>query len=261
MQQQHEKIIYHGHTPQRVWDELAQRSRDTGIKVVLQCPVCDAEIHHTDTTDLRCFGCQAPIEIYQHRNHTEKADTRVVYIQANAQHRAVLRLNLQCLSCEMPLQADETCRSTCDIQTYLVSEQHDGQLTIKRWVNRRNVPRDTHFIPIRTQQETAIASLPNETQNAENRPMKQPVNQPQNQPNLPHAFDNIPDENPNRHTDVKGQILAYLSDAENHTATTREMTTAIGCSPQGFKKAKDTLIENGQIRLIKRGVYELINHT
>lgn len=257
-----EQIIYHGHTTQRVWDELAHRSRETRRKIVLQCPVCDAELHPTDTTHLQCLSCDAPVSIYQHREMTDTADTRIIYAEANAHRRAVLTLDLQCLSCGLPLQADETCPSTCEIQTYLIFEHEDGDFYIKRWVNRLNVPRDTPFIPIRPLPDTDKngTHAQDATQNdTENRPMKQTVNQPQNQPNLTHAFDNIPDENPNRHTDVKGQIVAYLTDAPENTAGTREMTTAIGCSPQGFKKAKDKLIEHGQIRQIKRGVYQLIN--
>ena len=68
-------------------------------------------------------------------------------------------------------------------------------------------------------------------------------------------------EPPNRHIDIQGQILAYLAGAPDNTAGTAEMRTAIGCSPQGFNVEKDKLIEHGQIRQIKRGLYQLINHT
>ena len=104
----------------------------------------------------------------------------------------------------------------------------------------------------------------------------QDVNQPPNQPvNQPHAVDsqNPSDgratwhsaapvsENPNARKDIQGQIEAYLSDAEEHTAQTAEMIKAIGCSPQGFNVEKEKLIEAGKIRKVKRGVYQLINHT
>mgnify|MGYP000352180102 CR=1 FL=1 len=82
-------------------------------------------------------------------------------------------------------------------------------------------------------------------------------NLPQSQPN---AIETLIDEHPNRHTDIAGQIVAYLTDAENHTAGTAEMRTAIGCTTEGFNKARKKLIDAGQIRQRQRGVYQLIHH-
>ena len=151
MQAEHEQIITHGYTRSSDWQELAQRSINTRRKIDLQCPICSAEIHPTDTTDLRCLSCHAPVEIYQHRERTETADTRIIYAEVNGQCRPLLSLNLQCLSCERTLQADETCTNTCYIQTYLILDVQDSELYIKRAANRLDVPRDTPFIDIRTQ--------------------------------------------------------------------------------------------------------------
>ena len=249
MQALPEQIISHGYTPQRVWDELAQRSRETGITVVLQCPVCDAEIHPTDTTHLQCLSCDAPVEVYQHREHTETADTRLIYIQANGQRRAVLRLNLQCLSCELPLQRDETCNKTCKIQTYLVLAVQDGELYIKRAANLPRVPRDTPETEIdtRTLPDTSIAAFANDTP----RTYHPPVNPPQ-------AMDFDVPEHPHRHTDVARQILTYLSE-HGHTATTAELLSACDCSREALNKALQKLITAGDVEKVSRGVYELIN--
>lgn len=242
-----EQIIYQGHTPDRVWRALAQRSRDTHRKVVLRCPLCNSEIHPTDTTHLHCRSCDAPVKVFQHREHTKTADTRLIYSQVKGHRRAVLSLDLHCLSCEQSLKTDETCDNTCEIQTYLVLELQDGELYIKRWVIRR----DAHFqreptdIPIRPLPDNAILTRATDT----------PQNLPQNLPQVTSDFQIS--EHPNAHTDIAAQIVAYLTDAPNHTATTAEMRLAIGCTTEGFNKAVKKLITLGKIRKIKRGVYAL----
>ena len=93
-----------------------------------------------------------------------------------------------------------------------------------------------------------------------NPPPNPPVNPPENQSQA-HASETEADEHPNAHTDIAGQIVEYLSDAPDNTARTGEMRTAIGCVPEGFNKAVKKLITHGQIRKIKRGVYQLIHQT
>jgi len=250
----HEQIVRMGHTTPYEWDALAQRSIKTRRKIDLRCPTCEAEIHPTDTTHLRCGGCHAPVEVYQHAELTKTADRRVIYAEANGQRKEILRLKLQCLSCERRLQTDETCTNTCGIQTYLILDVQDGELYIQRAANRLDVPRDTHppEILIRNLPPNAIATRANET--PENQTPNQPINQPQ-------ARDSQIPLPPNAHTDIAGQIVEYLTDAPNHTATTAEMIAAFGCSPQGFNVEKEKLIEAGKISKLKRGVYQLINHT
>lgn len=119
----------------------------------------------------------------------------------------------------------------------------DGKLYIKRAANKPHVPRDTPEIPIRV----SSPDDPPET----DAPVVE--TQPLNQPNA------IDFEYPNAHTDFAGQIVAYLKDTENHTATMGEMKAAFDCSPEGLNKAIKTLIEAGRIYRIKRGVYQLIN--
>lgn len=249
---QAEQIISHGYTTQSDWQELEQRSRETRRKNHLQCPLCSGEIHPTDTTHLQCLSCDAPVEVYQHRERTDTADTRIIYAEVYRQHRALVSIDLQCLSCERTLQADETCTNTCPIQTYLVLDFQDAELTLKRAANLLDVPRDTPEIPIRNLPDTDSLTR------AENLPRPKPDNQP---PNQTHASDFETPEHPNAHKDIAGQIEAYLSDAPNNTATTAEMIKAIGCSPQGFNVEKEKLIEAGKIKKVKRGVYQLINHT
>ena len=246
MMQEHfsadEQIIYQGHTPDRVWRALAKRSRDTHRKVVLQCPLCDSEIHPTDTKDQHCQSCSAPVDIYQHREHTETADTRLIYSQANRHRRAVLSLDLRCLSCEQALQRDETCLNTCETQTYLRLELQDGELTITRSVNFPERKRQGTEIPIRPLPDNAIATRATDTENL---------------PQVTRDFQIT--EHPNAHTDIAGQMLAYLTDAPNHTAETAEMRQAIGCTTEGFNKARKKLLKHGKIRTLARGVYAL-NH-
>ena len=258
MMQEHfaadEQIIYQGHTPQRVWDALAKRSRDTHRKVALRCPLCNSEIHPTDTTHQHCQSCSAPVDIYQHREHTKTADTRRIYIQVQGHRRAVLRIVMHCLSCEQSLKTDETCDNTCEIQTYLVLEIQDGELTIKRSIIRR----DAHFqrepteIPIRPLPDNAIATRAND---ANVRPRSTHTeNLP---PNQPPASENLLPEHPNAHTDIASKIVAYLT--EHKTGKTGEMRQAFNCTTEGFNKAVKKLITLGKIRKIQRGVYAL-NH-
>lgn len=265
---QAEQIIYNGHTTPYEWDALAQRSRDTRRKIDLRCPTCEAEIHHTDTTHLQCLSCSAPVEVYQHAELTDTADTRIIYTQANGQRRAVLSLDLQCLSCERTLQADETCTNTCPIQTYLVLEHDDGELYIKRAANLIDVPRDTPEIPIRT--ETDIAAEANDTPDTENSVQNSveisvqsvensvdhsdagdPPNQPLTQENeVPWRSDalTIPEK--------IVEFLTYIN--EDHTATGTQIKDAIGgLAPSTFKWAMDQLIDAGKAEKVAYNLYRL----
>lgn len=269
---QDEQIIFHGHTPGYVWDALEKRSNQTRIKVALRCPVCDTSIQHTETPQrrisafaqrddthetpqLQCRSCSAPASLFQHSHHTETADTRLIFVEVKGQRREVARLKMQCLSCGQTLLTDETCTNTCRIQTYIRVQHLDGELYIKRAANKPHVPRDTE-IPMR---QTLPTDAP-ETHTADNNdtlPLNQPLNLPQHQPN---AIDEIP-EPKNAHTDIAGQIVAYLTKAENHTATAGEMKAAFDCTPGGFNKAVIKLQNAGRIRKVKRGVYALRDHT
>lgn len=267
---QDEQIIYNGHTPGYVWDALEKRSNQTLRKVTLRCPVCDTSIHHTETPQrtprafaqrddthetpqLRCRSCDAPASVFQHSHHTETADTRIIYIEVKGQSREVARLNLCCLSCGESLTPDETCTNTCWIQTYLCLEIQDAEPYIKRWLNCLEVKRDIPEIPMRL---SAASDAP-ETDTQDNNET-QPLNIPPTQTN---AIDFEIPEHPHPHTDIAGQILAFLKDAPNQTATTSEMRTAIGCTPGGFNKAVIKLQNAGRIRKVERGVYALRDHT
>lgn len=287
MQAEPEQIIRMGHTTPYEWQELAQRSKETGIKIDLQCPECHAEIYPTDTTPLRCLSCHAPVEVYQHREITETADTRIIYAEVSnapffapqgavprhsAPRRTILTLDLQCLSCERTLQADETCTNTCRIQTYLTLEHQDGELYIKRAANLPHVPRETHppEIESRNLPPNAIATGRNDTPHNENRPLNPPPNQPLNPPQamsdgIGHnpcgdpVRDSQSPEHHNAHIDVKGQVEAYLT--EHHIATTPKLRDVCNCSREALNQALHKLINTKQIRRVKRGVYQLINHT
>lgn len=249
---QDEQIIHQGHTPGHVWDALEKRSNQTQRKVTLRCPVCDSSIQHTETPQLRCRSCDAPASLYQHRHLRKRADTRLIYVSVQGHTREVASIKMQCLSCGQTLKADETCDNTCWIQTYLMFQPLDGELYIKRWLNCLHVQRDIPEIPIRLTLPTDAPET-DTADNNETQPLNQPLNPPQHQPN---AIDEIP-EHPNAHTDIAGQIVAYLTDAENHTATAGEMKAAFDCSPEGFNKAIKTLA--GRVERIKRGTYQLIN--
>ena len=252
---QEERIIYNGHTPGYVWQELEQRSNQTQRKVTLRCPVCDTSIHHTETpqptisafaqrddTDarpqLRCHFCDAPASLFQHSHHTETADTRIIYIEVKGQSREVARLKMQCLSCGQTLKTDETCDNTCWIQTYITLDIQDGEIYIKRWINCLNVKREIPEIPMHPRDDAPETDTADHNEN-------QPQHQTRNQPNA------------NAHTDIAGQILAHLTDAPNQTATTGEMIAAFDCSPEGFKKGFKKL--TGRVKRIERGSYQLIN--
>ena len=60
------------------------------------------------------------------------------------------------------------------------------------------------------------------------------------------------------HKDVAGQILTYLSQQPNHTATTKEMLEFIDGSQSRFKTAIRELIKAEKIRRVSRAVYERI---
>lgn len=268
MQEQVEQIIYHGHTPSRVWQELKQRSINTRRKIHLQCPQCNAEIYPTDTTHLRCLSCDVPVEIYQHRELTETADTRIIYAQANGQRRALLTLVMQCLSCERTLQADETCTNTCGIQTYLVLEHDDGELYIKRAANRLDVPRDTPFIPIRNLPPNANADTDTpETLNSVTNSVENSVQSVYHSVNHSDAADppNQPltqeNEVPWHSTEltVPEKIVDFLTYInEDHTATGTQIKDALGgLAPSTFKWAMDTLISDGKALKVAYNLYRL----
>ena len=126
------QIVYQGHTPAYVWEALERRSRYTRIPLTPQCPMCSGEIQRTETTDLRCLSCNAPVEVFQHRHFTETTDTRLIYIHGDRHEKECLRLPMQCLSCEAGLTKAETCPNTCHRHTYLLLERHDGELYVKR---------------------------------------------------------------------------------------------------------------------------------
>ena len=117
---------------------------------------------------------------------------------------------------------------------------------------------------VRKPQKASIPSTAEDNENQVNQPLNQPPNQPLNQPPNPsqtHASETeVSEDHPNRHTDIAGQIVEYLSDAPDNTAKTGEMIAAFNCTTQGFNKAVKKLIAQGQIRKVKRGVYELIYH-
>lgn len=261
---QAEQIISHGYTRSSDWQELAQRSIKTRRKIDLRCPQCHAEIHPTDTTPLRCLSCDVPVEIYQHSELTETEDRRIIYAEANAQHRALLTLVMQCLSCERTLQADETCTNTCGIQTYLVLEHDDTQLYIKRAANRLDVPRDTPFIPIGNLPDTDTPETENSVENSvenslqsvsENAVSHSDAAHPPNQPltrenSVPYRSDEltVPEK--------ICECLTYIN--EDHTATGTQIKDAIGgLAPSTFKWAMDQLIDAGKAEKVAYNLYRL----
>lgn len=278
MQTEHEQIIYHGHTPSRVWQALAQRSRETRRKIDLQCPLCSGEIHHTDTTSLLCLGCHAPVNIYQHRKLTEDADQRVIYIHVSRQRSALLTIDLRCLSCEKPLKIDETCKSTCGIQTYLVLEHADAELYIKRQAIPSDAifPREPTAIESRTLPDTDDLTRATETQHqhTEKRPTPQPVKPPnvtqtrqntaaqQTTPTQQASSETLPSKHASKHAshhkDVKGQVRAYFAEKDVYLAKTGELHNAIGCSRTRLSEVLLELIDDGELRQIQKGYYEKI---
>lgn len=255
-----EQIIYHGHMPQRVWDALKQRSRETRRKIDLQCPECNAAIPHTDTTHLRCLSCDVPVEIYQHSELTETEDRRIIYAEANAQHRALLTLVMQCLSCERTLQADETCTNTCGIQTYLVLDFQDGELYITRAANLPHVQRDTPFIPIRNvpDTDTHTPDTENSVQNSVENSLQSTDISDADPPNQPLTREN---ERPWRSDALTlpekiVEFLTYIN--EDHTATGTQIKDALGgLAPSTFKWAMDQLIDAGKALKVAYNLYRL----
>ena len=297
MQAEHEQIITHGYTRSSDWQELAQRSINTRRKIDLQCPLCSAEIHPTrngapqgtvprhsfDTTDLRCRACDAPVEVYQHREITETADTRIIYAEVSnapffapqgagfprhsAPRRARLTLDLQCLSCERTLQADETCTNTCRIQTYLTLEHQDGELYIKRAANLPHVPRDTPFIPIRNLPPNANADTdtPETLNSVENSVYNSVQSVSENSVN--HSDADPPNQPLTRENSVpwhaaeltgKQRICEYLIHVNaEHTATTGDIRKALNLAASTFDFLIKPLISDGQVEKIAYGVYRL----
>lgn len=253
-----EQLVYNGYTPMSVWDELEQRSIQTRIDFAPQCPVCRAPVQHTGKTDLRCLRCNNPVAVFQERHLSPNADRRVIFVEVNGQSSDVIKLDLQCLSCERTIHKGEFCQNTCEIQTYLMLEQDTGELYIKRWVNSLNVPRDIPEIPIRPVIGEETDTPENHTAFKATESSSSPLPSKDNE-NQPYAVNtSIPDSPPNQHKDVAGQILKYLSE-NGGIGKTDKMREAIGCSPQGFNKAIKKLIDNGRVKKIARGIYELIN--
>ena len=150
-------IVRNGFTPGYVWDRLEERSAETHYRVAMQCRVCEDEIQafmeRSDSVSLRCLSCQTAVHIFQVRHLTKTLDTRVIYAEVLDQIVELFRLDMRCLSCEQPLQDDESCRSSCEIQTYLVLEVISQALYVKRWIHRPHVPRERAEIPIRQPSE------------------------------------------------------------------------------------------------------------
>ncbi len=264
-----EQIIYHGHTPSHVWQELAQRSIKTRIKIDLRCPLCNATILHTDTTHLRCLACDAPIEIYQHKELAETADTRIIYAEvSNGRSRAVVTLDLQCLSCEQPLTEDQACENGCEIQTYLVRDFQDGELYIKRLGIRRdaNFPRE----PTEIQMRTFVAGENSESSDTQDTDLPLPENSVKNSVQSVEVSDGDPlhhpltreNEVPWRSADltVPEKIVEFLNYTnEGHTTTGTEIKEALGgLAPSTFKWAMDTLIKDGKAEKVAYNLYRLI---
>ena len=114
---------------------------------------------------------------------------------------------------------------------------------------------------VRTPSDRILSDPVRENQDV-NQPLNQPLNQPPNQPPNPsqtHASETETDELPNRHKDVEAQIVAFLTDAPQNTAETRQMIHACDCTPESFNQARKRLQKHGKIRKVKRGVYQLIN--
>lgn len=277
MHAEKKQIISNGYTRSSDWQELAHRSRETRRKIQPLCPLCSAEIHPTDTT-LRCLSCQAPVLVYQHAEVTETADTRIIYAKvSNGRSRAVVTIELKCLSCEQPLQRDETCTNTCPIQTYLVLEHDDGELYIRRAANRLDVPRDTPFIDIRNDQEVAgqrppcaATSFPDtDTPETENSVQNSVQNSVENSASVTHPSQNAePEKQPLTHEksvsyrsdelNGKQRICEFLINvnAEN-TARTGEIRKALDLAPSTFAFLIKALIKDGKVERAAYGVYRL----
>ena len=255
------QIVRHSYTPNDVWDQLEQRSRQTRIHFVPECPVCLAPIHHTGMTELRCLECNVPATVFQQRHLYPTADRRVICVEVKGQSIDVLKLDLQCLSCEQRIRKDESCHITCGIQTYLVLDPDDGELYIKRWVNCLNVPREPTEIPIRPliTVETISDISPDVTEQPAALPV--PETDITETPNQPQAIDvPIPASHPNARKDVARQIIEYLTEHQN-TATTSQLLDTCQCSREALNKALQKLIKAGTIEKVKRGVYVLINRS
>lgn len=234
-------IVRTGSTPEYVWAEFEERSAETHYRVEMRCPVCDGEIqafvNGLNHFAPRCLSCKTAVHIFQVRHLTETVDRRVIYAEALDQRVELFRLNVQCLSCEQPLQDDESCQGSCRMQTYLVLEVVSKELYVKRWIHHPNVPREGIEILIRQHFEIEGEK-------------PQSVCIQVGKTASRHAV---------AHTDIAGQILEYLR-SHGGLGKTGLMIKAINCSTQGFKVAIDKLIRAGLVRKVKHGIYELINH-
>ena len=216
-----EQIVFNKHTPQYVWDQLEMRSTETRISFAPQCPICHSLIHHTHR-GLRCLGCDVPVSVFQQRYLTPNADERVIFIEVKGDIHEVLKLNLQCLSCEQTIKNDESCVNTCGIQTYLVLESNDSELNIKRWGNHPNVRRDIPEIPTRLHRQ------------------------------LPQHSDDVASEESS--LTILDQVLALLDDG--HERSTRDIVGSIDAHPTTIKKALKKASDTGLIIKVRHGYYQ-----
>ena len=219
-----ERIVRNGYTPGWVLDKLEQRSSQTRIPIQLECPVC----HTPFRTARHCGICEALVDIFQCKI-TETDNARMICIQAEEMTIELLRVDLRCLSCESHLRREGFCKG-CGIETYLfLADGADGK-HIQRWFNLPGVPRDEKIeIPLREiESKTSEADV---TANIDT-PKKT----------------------------VAEQILEYLNE-NGGLGATGLMIETIGCSPQGFKYSCDKLIDEGKIKNVARGIYQLINRS
>ena len=325
------QILYHRNPiREEDWEQLAQKSKGTRLRVEIRCPRCSDgvgkqksstqptgcedtslsdEIQLINNTMLQCRACQTPIEVFQRRYSTQNRDTHRIYIQSNGVETQILGILMQCLSCEKNITTEGDCTFTCGIQTYLTLSDEDGDFYVKRWINKKGVRRDVPEIPLRqtirlknvitsthlpTLREKILALMrtgldmdhdENSTGyiiyaiDAHPSAIKKELRKALDEgliEKVRYGYYRLPkttcvktdapepqeavesSQSSQTRIDVVGQILEYLSE-HSRTGTTKQMRKAIRCSPQGFKNAVDKLIKEGQIRRVKRGVYELIN--
>ena len=147
------QIVYEAHTPGYVWEQLAQKSKETRIRVEIRCPACSGEIQLINNTLLQCRACQTPIEIFQQRNPRTQTEIRFVYMPPTGPQIKRIRIRMQCLSCEKNITKAGDCTFSCGMQTYLIFAHEDGEFYVKRWTNKVGGPRDLPEIPLRQRQK------------------------------------------------------------------------------------------------------------
>ena len=145
----------------------------------------------------------------------------MIFIEVKGEIHEVLKLNLQCLSCEQTIKNDESYVNTCGIQTYLVLESNDSELNIKRWGNHPNVRRDIPEIPTRLHRQ------------------------------LPQHSDVASEESS---LTILDQVLALLDDG--HERSTGDIVGSIDAHPTSIKKALKKALDTGLIVKIRHGYYQ-----